>query len=163
MKHSSGFSLVELLVSIVIMGLLITFVLSPLAQLFQNTSKSSQTLQVTTETQQVVEYIRGQWRAYPISLDEDNVDENVAARAASQSNYDSTCGNLPTNSPGLSSRITVKALDRNATETSTLVDNATALKACGSTLNTAPLKRVTVTTTNSNNVRSSVTIDVARP
>ena len=163
MKHqhrNSGFSLIEMLAATVILGVLITVVLAPLTQLFKNTGRNGRTLQTTTQTQQVVEYIRGQWQSYPVVPDSSGVDQNIPLRSASQGRYDGTCGTLP---PVTGMRITVKELDRNASEVKTLVDNATTLPACGGAPNTAPMKRVTVTTSTPAGDRSSLTLDIPRP
>ena len=161
-RRNNGFSLIEMLAATVILGVLITVVLAPLTQLFKNSGKNGRTLQTTTQTQQVVEYIRGQWQSYPVALDSSGADQNLSLRSASQGRYDSTCGTLPAVN-GLAFRITVKALDRNAGETSTIIDNATALQACTSAANTALMKRVTVTTTTAAGERSSLTLDIPRP
>lgn len=167
MKHSNGFSLIELLASTVILGVLITVVLAPLGQLFQSTNRSGQTLRGTTQAQEVVERIRGQWQSYPVVMVTDasgsTSDQNIDERTVSQSQYDSTCGTLPVADNVASYRITVRALDRSATETRLLVDNATSLPACGSAVDAAPMKRITVTSTTANGDQSSLTLDIPRP
>lgn len=77
MKNSKGFTLIEMLAATVILGILITVVLAPIAQLFRNTSRSGQTLSVTTTAQEVTEYIRGQWQAYPAIMVDDPNDPNI--------------------------------------------------------------------------------------
>ncbi len=68
MKSKQGFSLIELLAATVIFGVLLTAVLAPLANLFRNTGSSTRTLQTTTQAQQMLEAVKGQWRAPPDSL-----------------------------------------------------------------------------------------------
>lgn len=160
--RNSGFSLIEMLAATVILGVLITVVLAPLTQLFERTRGNGQTLRNTTQVQQVVEYVRGQWQSYPVALDSSGSDQNATARLASQSRYDSTCGTLPPVN-GVTFQITVKALDRSANEVSTIINNATALQACTGAANAAPMKRVTVTTTTTDGDRSSLTLDIPRP
>ena len=51
MKAHNGFSLIEMLAATVLLGVLITAVLAPLARLFENTGDSGQTLRVTATDQ----------------------------------------------------------------------------------------------------------------
>ena len=165
MKHqhrNSGFSLIEMLAATVILGVLITVVLAPLTQLFKNTGRNGRTLQTTTQTQQVVEYIRGQWQSYPVIPDSSGADQNSQARIDSQVRYDKTCSALLPQTNGATRTVTVKALDRDAKETSTL----TLSENCGGTTaasNPPPMKRLTITTVTAAGDRSSLTLDIPRP
>lgn len=167
MKSSKGFSLIEMLAATVILGVLITVVLAPLAQLFQNTARSGQTLRVTTQAQEVVEYIRGQWQSYPVVTDPTSAtptaDVNATKRTDSQNRYDRICFALPTIT-NMTSVVTVRALDRNASETGSL-----SYSACPSPLTApaspaaVPMKRIRVTLTAADGSRSSLTLDIPRP
>lgn len=169
MKSSRGFSLIELLAATVILGVLITVVLAPLAQLFRNTGRSGQTLRVTTQAQEVVEYIRGQWQSYPVVMVADpanpgtQIDQSATRRLDSQNRYHRTCFALPTIA-NMTTAITVRALDRNASETGSL-----SYSACPSPLTAPaspaaiPMKRINVTLTAADGSRSSLTLDIPRP
>ena len=164
MKSKDGFSLVEMLIATVLMGVLVTVVLAPLAGLFKSTATSGQRLRVTTQAQEITEYVRGQWQSYPVILDSNNVDQNQTRRIDSQNRYDRTCFAQPTVATGMTSAITVRALDRNANETGTLSHSAcpNPLTAPTSPPNT-PMKRVSVTLTATDGSRSSLTLDIPRP
>lgn len=165
MKSRKGFSLLELLAATVILGILITIVLSPISQLFRNTSRSGQTLRVTTEAQEMVEYIRGQWRSYPVNTDPTtNLDQNVDERIVSRNRYDRTCFTLPTVS-NMTFTVTVRALDRNASTTSTLnYANCPSPLTALVTPPNIPIKRITVTlTSNDGRGSSTLTTDIPRP
>ena len=56
-----------MLAATVILGVLITVVLGPLGQLFQNTRRNDQALQATTQAQELVENIRGSVAVVPRS------------------------------------------------------------------------------------------------
>ena len=167
MKASGGFSLVELLVATVIMGLLITVVLAPLTNLFQNTATSGQRLRVTTQAQELTEYVRGQWQSYPIVMTTDatgsTTDQNLAKRADSRNRYDRTCFAVP-DVTNMTQQITVRALDRNASETGTLSHSTcpNPLTAPASPAD-VPIKRINVTLTAPDGSRSSLTLDIPRP
>ena len=167
MNKSNGFSLIEMLAATVIMGVLIAAVLPPLAQLFRSTGRSDQTLRVTTQAQEVVEYIRGQWQSYPAVMVADAngnpIDQNKGQRDDSLYRYDRTCFALPTVA-NMTSVVTVQALDRNAVVTGTLNYAAcpNPLTAPVSPPNT-PMKRISVTLTAADGYRSSLTLDVPRP
>ena len=167
MKTRSGFSLLELLAATVILGILITVVLAPLAQLFQNTGRSAQTLRVTTQAQEVIEYVRGQWQSYPADVANNAAgvpeDQNKGKRDDSLSRYNLTCFALPTVA-GMTSAITVQALDRDA-----LVTGSLSYSTCPNPLTppaappNTPMKRVSVTLTAADGSRSSLTLDIPRP
>lgn len=170
MQSSKGFSLIELLASVVIMGALIAAVLPSLTTLFQGTGQSGQTLGRTTRVQDVTEYIRGQWRSYPVELvpvpdpldptKTNMVDKNRTFSDDSRNRFDRTCfANLPTLTNTV---ITVRALDRTATQGATLAwsTNCTTAPVNNPTF---PMKRITITFTSADGSRSSTTVDVARP
>lgn len=157
MKSEGGFSLIEMLAATVILGVLVTVVLAPLTQLFRNTGTSSRTLNVTTQAQELVEAVRGQWQSYP-DVRVGNIDQNTLRRADSRNRYDRTCATLPPVT-GATSTVTVQALDRNANASSALSLSSS----CTGAVNSAPLKRVIVAVVAADGTRSTLTIDVPRP
>ena len=156
MKNNQGFSLIEVLAATVLLGVMVTAVLAPLAQLFENTGDSGQTLRVTTQTQEVVEAVRGQWKVYPITTSND---VNRAARDASLQRYARTCGTLPAAGGGVVTTVTVQGLNRLGAQVSTPAYNA----ACTGALDYAEIKRVTVTGRAPDGTRTVFTVDVPRP
>ena len=168
-SNHKGFSLIEVLAATVILGVLITAVLGPLAQLFRNTGRSDQTLRTTTQIQELVEYVRGQWQSYPEVMITDptnpknRVNQNLAKTTDSQNRYDRTCFSLPTIT-NMTSVVTVQTLDRNATVTGTL-----SYSTCPSPLTPptslaiVPIKRINVTLTATNGSKSNLTLDIPRP
>ena len=162
MKSSTGFSLVEMLVATVIMGVLITAVLAPLTGLFKNTATSGQRLRVTTQAQELTEYVRGQWQSYPEVLDSGGNDRNLAARTESRNRYDKTCSVILPQQTGITKTVQVRALDVNANETGmlTLSENCSGATPAS---NPPPMKRLTVVTTTADGSRSSLTLDIPRP
>ena len=64
-KGEAGLTIIEMLVATVLLGVLAAAILAPLTGLFQMTTRSTQTLSVTTQAQEVMESIQGQWRSYP--------------------------------------------------------------------------------------------------
>lgn len=170
MKSNDGFSLIEMLVATVLMGILITVVLAPLAGLFKSTATSGQRLRVTTQAQEITEYVRGQWRSYPVVMVADptdstkEVDQNEVKRKDSRNRYDRTCFAQPTVATGMTPNITVRALDRNASETGTLSHSPCPIPLTPPTspANT-PMKRVSVTITATDGSRSSLTLDIPKP
>lgn len=162
MKSSSGFTLIEMLVATVIMGILITAVLAPLTSLFKNTATSGQRLRVTTQAQELTEYVRGQWQSYPEVLDSGGNDKNSLARAESRDRYDKTCSVPLPQQTGITKTVQVKALDVNADEVGTLTLNEN----CGGATPAStppPMKRLTVTTTTVSGSSSNLTLDIPRP
>lgn len=167
MRTSKGFSLIEMLAATVILGVLITAVLAPLTQLFQNTGRSGQTLRVTTQAQELIEYVRGQWQSYPEFWVNNAagvpVDQNAIKRTDSLNRYNRTCFALPAVA-NMTSVVAVQALDRNANATGSL-----SYSACPSPLTAPanppniPMKRVSVTLTAADGSRSSLTLDIPRP
>ena len=164
MKSSKGFSLIEVLAATVIMGVLVTAVLAPLTQLFKRSSASSRTLQATTQAQNVVEFVKGQWRTYPRDLDASNADLNINDRTASINRYDRNCYSAEGLStvPGVTYAIVTRAVDRDGVAGATLALSTNCLTAV---LNPNPplVKRITVTATDADNRQSILSVDVARP
>ncbi len=169
MRTRNGFSLLELLASTVILGVLITTVLAPLARLFESTGHSGQALRVSTQAQEVAEYVRGQWKSYPRVMVKDVVnpkietDQNKKRQELNQNRYDRTCFSLPTFA-NMTSAISVQALDRSGGVTGSLTYSACPNPLTPpSPLTVVPMKRLVVTLTASDGSRSSLTLDVPRP
>ena len=152
-----------MLAATVILGVIITVVLGPLSQLFQNTRRSDQRLQATTQAQELVEHIRGQWQAYPVNPDPTtSADLNAAKRTESLSRYDKTCYTPLPDVAGLTRTTEVRALDRNAVAGSVL----TLSENCGTTTASTsppPMKRVSVTIRTADGNQSLLTLDIPRP
>ncbi len=140
MNSPNGLTLIELLVATVLLGVIITVILAPLAGLFRITGESGRTLQASTQAQEVIEYVRGQWQ------DRDKYDKSCVASTAQ------TGG----------ATITVVNLDSNANELST----SSLAGSCGGTPPSNPplMKRLTVTITSNDGVSQAViTVDIPRP
>ena len=168
MKTSNGFSLIEMLAATVLLGVLITAVLAPLTQLFQNTRDSGQALRVTTQAQEVIESIRGQWKSYPANPDPVNPssDLNNQSRIDSRNRYDRTCSIALSQLNGVAQAVTVRALDRNGAVTGAALTLSTCSNPLPAPLASPaifPMKRLTVTTTTADGSRSNLTIDIPRP
>ncbi len=157
-----------MLAATVILGILITVIIAPLSRLFENTRGNGQTLRITTQAQQLTEYVRGQWQSYPAEMipnpadPSSQIDKNEVNRTDSRGRYDRTCSVALPQLTGITKSVTVRTLDRNANAGSTLTFSENCATAALST-NPPPMKRVTVTTTTADGSRSSLTIDIARP
>ena len=168
MKSIRGFTLIEMLAATVILGVLITVVLGPLSQLFQNTGRSAQKLQATTRAQELIEHIRGQWQSYPLTPDPVNSanDINASKRTESRRRYDKTCYTPLPAVAGLTRDVEVRTLDRNA---NAVAGGMLALTACDDApapVTTVPppmMKRVSVTVKTANGNQSQLTLDIPRP
>lgn len=140
MLRRNGLSLIEVLVAIVILGVILAVIIMPIANLFGVTQRSNDELRLTTQAQQITEFIRGQWQNNPDL-------------------YDRGCyQNLPAAVAGTTVTVTLKALDLTGAETGTIACQAAAPPV------PPPLQRieVTVTQTSSNDVVNLV-VDVANP
>ncbi len=158
MKSEQGFSLIELLAATVIFGVLLTVVLTPLANLFRNTGSSTRTLQTTTQAQQVLEAVKGQWRAPPTPSTTDATvrDDNDAARDAARTNYDLSC--YPGVTVPATATVIIRPVDRNGVAGAPL--NCSASMPALS--NIPVMKRITVTV-RSNDSETVLSVDVPRP
>ena len=160
-KGKQGLTIIELLISMVLLGVLMTAVLAPLTGLFRMTGQSTQTLNATTQAQEVMEHIQAQWRSYPTSQDPQQDQQNRTARGESQNRFDRTCiPDFPSSKDGLAETISIWALDRDANP----VRELTYSESCGGAAVASPMKRVTiVVTTNDPNNTASLTVDIPRP
>ena len=173
MKSNRGFTLIEMLASIVIMGLLVTAVLGPLTSLFKNTRTNGQSLQKTTQAQNVLEFVKGQWKPYPrmlfnVAAGDPNFgqDQNSGLRAASRQRYDSTCYD-PTGltvPAGTSYSIVVNAVDRNG-NVGTPISVTASTNCAGLAVAAVPplMKRVTVSVSSPDAPNTILSTNVARP
>lgn len=177
MRTAKGFTLLEMLAATVIMGIIITAVLAPLTTLFKNTSVSTRRLQETTQAQNILEYVRGQWKSYPRVIDDAlgttnadyRLDLNRALRRESRRRYDITCFDatglgVPS---GTSYTVAVSAVNRDGTvgAAQTLTSST---NGCGTTLADTnvippPIKMITVTVSSPNNQKTILNATVARP
>ena len=170
-KGKAGLTVVEMLVATALLGVLATVILAPLTGLFQMTARSTQTLGVTTQAQEVTEYVQGQWRSYPTAqnpLDPTPQEvRNEAAHRRSQDRYAQTClEKFPDTSSGLEVDVSVWELNSKAHVVRELTVHRR--QTCGSAAITdpPPMKRVTVTVkTNNEDAASTVslTVDIPRP
>jgi len=149
-KSRKGVTLIELLISIAILGTIMTVVIMPLTTTFKLTGKSNQTLTATTQAQQVAEIIRGQWRSYAFLPNPDgnsdiateNNNRNVLNNN-SKNKFQRNCidnYSLPTNVA-----VTVSALDDSASVSSST--NLQVSTSCTGTPVDAPMKRITISVT----------------
>lgn len=168
-KSTQGLTIIELLISMVLLGVLMTAILAPLTGLFQMTGQSTQTLNATTQAQEIMEYIQGQWRSYPPARNPDPQEQsdqeksNVAAQQRSISSYAQTCvTNLPSARDGLEVTVSVWELDNSGNEVRTLNLRQSCSGAGG--ISAIPMKRVNVSvTTNDPNNSASLTVDLPNP
>ena len=169
-KATAGLTIIEVLISVTLLGVLATAILAPLTGLFKMTGQSAQTLNATTQAQEIMEYVQGQWRSYPAMrdpLDPDEQDQrNDAATRRSRSRYARTClENFPNIRDGLTVSLSVQNLDSNANVTGT--SNERRRETCGnaSIIGSPAMKRVTVnvTMTNDPDNSASLTADIPRP
>ncbi|ADI14432.1 type IV pilus modification PilV family protein [Truepera radiovictrix] len=161
MKSARGLTLLEVLASIVILGVLMTVVLSPLTQLFARTAVSGRTLRLTTQAQEIAESIRGQWRAIPYPADGSQESEaQQKLRAQNRERYEKTCFQLPRVS-GARLQLEVWALDRRGNEVSRLTWHETCPATSPATI--PPLKRLKVTLSADDGTQSHLTLDVPKP
>lgn len=163
-----------MLAATVILGVLITVILAPLSQLFANTLENGQTLQLTTQAQEITEYVKGQWKTLPAEVtyipdpeDPDKTipnDSNVDARVASRDRYDKNC--YDASGLRLASNVTytiaVRELNRNAGVGNAVTPSTNCATAVAGA-NPTPMKRVTVTVRNNLNERQVLIVDIVRP
>ena len=168
MTSKKGLTIIELLIAMVLLGVLATAVLAPLTGLFQMTGRSSQTLNATTQAQEIVEYIQGQWRSYPRPQNVANPtpqdERNREAYQQSLSRYAQTClENFPSTRDGLRVEVTVWALDGEADQRGARpIQYRSACPAV--TAASPPMQRVNVTVqTDDPNNAASLTVDIPRP
>lgn len=148
--HEDGFTLIEILMALLLLGVLILAVLAPLTGLFGLTRQSVRQTDATALAQAVMEDVRGQWQNW--------------------GKYDARCVAGET----LPSGVTISAQDMTAqgatNGTASALTRSSASVCAGSTgprLSYAPptsplLRRVTVTATVQDRT-SSLVAEVARP
>ncbi|WP_119674121.1 prepilin-type N-terminal cleavage/methylation domain-containing protein [Deinococcus sp. RM] len=140
----AGFTLIEILVATLLLGVLVLTVLAPVTGLFGLSRSTNQRLTTTTTAQNTMEQIKGLWRN-------------------NGGNFDRNC------LPGLTltdTVVTVKDLDGTFAEQGTSATPSTATT-CGATalpgsFTPVPAKRVKVTT-GSGKYATTLTLDIAHP
>jgi prepilin-type N-terminal cleavage/methylation domain-containing protein len=151
--ETRGLTLIEILIALVMLGVLVSFIVSSLASSFQLNRESRKSLDATANAQRIIEEIRGQWETPAL--------------------YDNACVNLtltPETSSFMSTTITQKDYNVDATPvnasaptniTVSAACSGTALAACSS-----PMKRVFVTSTDvavPTKILARATLDVICP
>ncbi len=171
MKSQEGFSLVELMAATVILGLLIAVVLAPLSNLFRQTAASSRTLQVSTQAQQVLESIKGEWRSVPTPSPSDYYTGGVfdqtafetakassdAVRDTTRSNYDRSC--YPNATVPANATVVIRGVNRNGAVTG---GNLGCVAQVPAITQIPVMKRITVTIRNDEQ-QTILSVDVPRP
>ena len=154
MQRTKGLTLIEILIALMLLGVLVSFVVSSLAGSFQITRENRKSLDATTTAQRIIEDIRGQWSG-----------------AGTKAVYNTACANVTLTPPNVSfmsltATQTPLALDATPTGTPT----AAVTVPCGalsvSPTCTSPMKRVVVVATDTadtTRVLSRVTLDVVCP
>lgn len=176
MRTAKGFTLLEMLAATVIMSIIITVVLAPLTELFRNTNVNTQRLQETTQAQNILEYVKGQWKPYPRVINDTlantsvdyRLDLNRSLRLESRRRYDSTCYDATgLNAPsGTTYTVTVNTVDRDGT-VGAVQPLVSSTNCASATVNTSvvppPMKQVTVTVNSPKNQKTVLSAIVARP
>lgn len=136
--HQAGFTIIEVLVSIMLFSIIVLVIITPLTGLFSMTRRSDQQMSATQTAQRIIETVRGEW--------------------LSETNYRQVClaAPLPVMTPPL--EVNVKSLDQQGNVLATRVLQAT----CGTPADDPPLRRIQVTVKVGNAV-SSLSVDVPRP
>jgi prepilin-type N-terminal cleavage/methylation domain-containing protein len=151
-RRIDGLTLIEILVSLALMGILTSFVVSSLTSSMGVTRQSRTALDATTNVQRLVEEVRGQWLE-PRKFDDGCVEDVVLN---------------PPNANRMSLTMRFENFDANLqslhTEKEVVISNAcsrTALEVCE-----APIKRLTVTardTAAPTRVLAQVVLDINCP
>lgn len=143
-RSQAGFSLVEVLVAIMLMGIIVLVVVTPLTGFFGLTRRSNQQVDATQLAQRTLETIRGEW--------------------LNQARYDQVCSSVPLPQPPGGSTITVEVtnLDPNGAVLGTAAYRADCATVTAG--DTSPLRRVEVTHRDSQGkVQAKLAVEVARP
>lgn len=169
-KGEVGLTVVEMLVATALLGVLATVILAPLTGLFQMTAQSTQTLSVTTHAQEVMEYVQGQWRSYPVAqnpLDPSPQEvRNEAAHRRSQERYAQTClERFPETPSDLDVRVSAWELGRDADVVRELTVHRRQVCGSAAATNPPPMKRITVMVEAKSEAASTVslTVDIPKP
>lgn len=159
--HASGVTIVELLLSIVILGVLVTVIASAFLPVTQSTLASGLTASANARARSIMDAVRAQWRLPP------------PTPGTLGSAYDRDCIVFPalgTNEAITSSDLILPAATspNSAPTVSSTASVTIASGACASAVDTVavPMKRVIVTVRdpdNASRVLARLTLDVPRP
>ncbi|MDB5044244.1 MAG: hypothetical protein JWQ08_294 [Deinococcus sp.] len=136
--HQAGFTIIEVLVSIMLLSIIVLVIITPLTGLFSLTRRSDQQISATQTAQRILEGVRGEW--------------------LNGARYSQACVvvPLPVMTPPV--EVNIKSLDLQGNVVSTGVLQTT----CGTPADNPPLRRIDVTVRVGKAV-SNLSIDVARP
>jgi len=138
-RAAKGFTIVEVLIATMILGVLIGSILGPLGGLFRMTQRSQELLSNTTLAQQTVEKIVNDWR---------DIDK-----------FSHSCISSSTVIP---SGVTVEIQNLDSSG-SVATATAYSIQDCSSAADAVPLKRVKVTASANGTAPSVIVVDIARP
>ncbi|ANE44052.1 PulJ/GspJ family protein [Deinococcus puniceus] len=136
--HQAGFTIIEVLVSIMLLSIIVLVILTPLSGLFNLTRRSDQQITATQAAQRTLETIRGEW--------------------LSGARYRQACVSVPIPVMTPPIAVNVQSLDRDGNVMTTAPLDTT----CGPTADDPPLRRIQVVVKVGNAV-SNLSVDVARP
>lgn len=167
MRRTHGFTLIEVMASVGMLGLLMAVTMTPLMGMFRSSRENGDRLNLSANGQYAMEYFKGQWRSYPADplLESNPASNNVLAKAANLDKYNKTCFDRADLrlEPGTSVALTAKALNNQGLE----VKNLTVSYNCaGATADVTPgyfAKRLSLTIRDNKNNSTSFTTDIARP
>lgn len=138
MNRSVGFSLIEVVIATLILGVLLAAILTPIGGLFRMNKSSQQTLSNTTLAQQVAERIVGEWT-------------DVAK-------FEGACLDLTSDPLPGGVTVQVRELDDQAAPTGAYQN----LGGCPQTASNAPIKRVRIRAA-AGGPAAEVVVDVVHP
>ncbi|UQN05552.1 type II secretion system protein J [Deinococcus sp. QL22] len=136
--HQAGFTIIEVLVSIMLLSIIVLVILTPLSGLFNMTRRSDQQIAATQVAQRTLETIRGEW--------------------LSGARYRQACVSAPIPQMTPPIAVNVQSLDREGSVTTTAALKTT----CGTAADDPPLRRIQVVVKVGKAV-SNLSVDVARP
>jgi len=138
MRRRTGFTIIEVLIATIILGVLIGSLVGPLGSLFRMTKRNQQLLDNTTIAQQSIEKIVRDWQ--------------------DQSKFARSCIDPATQLPdGVT--VAIQDLDANGDP----VSPEYPLQCCGGSADSIPLKRVKVTAAANGGTPAVIVMDIARP
>jgi prepilin-type N-terminal cleavage/methylation domain-containing protein len=150
-RPTKGLTIIEIMIALAVLGVMVTFIASSLAGSFQLTRENRRSLDATSNTQRILEDIRGQWRD-PMRFDTACAEVTLNSAATNFMTVSATSTNL--------NRLAVATATPAAVATPTTCPG-TALAACDT-----PMKRVIVTAVDSGDatrVLARATLDVNCP
>jgi len=139
MKGRTGFTIIEVLVATIILGVLIGSLVGPLGGLFRMTQRNQQLLDNTTLAQQVVEKIVREWQ--------------------DSARFSKSCVRNSVQIPS-GVTVTIQNLDSFGNP---VAQPEYSLRSCGSSPDSVPLKRVKVVANANGGTAAVIVMDIARP